>query len=137
MKKSIEDDLGKKLDEVFGSFDPEALAAASIAQVHRCVTAVFPLLPSLAHETWVFYSRATLKDGTPVAVKVQHSDMSRLLSQDLDNLNHLLSWMALLEPGTSAPYFVQPQSHCCHRVRSQGSVGRMVEGDDEGARFSP
>ena len=35
VKQIVEEDLGRQLHHVFSSFDPEPLAAASIAQVHR------------------------------------------------------------------------------------------------------
>src|SRR5262249_50761611 len=43
-------ELGRDVEEVFASFETQAIASASIGQVHR----------------------ATLKDGRAVAVKVQH-----------------------------------------------------------------
>jgi ubiquinone biosynthesis protein len=52
--------------EVFGSFDPLPLAAASIAQVHR----------------------ATLKDGTPVVVKMRRPGIETLIRADLRILEH-------------------------------------------------
>jgi len=49
VKETVEEGLGKKMDEVFESFDPEPIGAASIGQVHRAV----------------------LKSGQKVVVKVQ------------------------------------------------------------------
>jgi len=72
----IERALGAKLDEAFYSFESEALASASIAQVHR----------------------ATLKDGTEVVVKVQHPDVAQLLSIDLKNIVVILTAIGWIEP---------------------------------------
>ena len=52
--------------ELFASFSPTPIASASIAQVHR----------------------ATLPDGTPVAVKVQHQSLRKEFASDL--LAHLM-----------------------------------------------
>jgi predicted unusual protein kinase regulating ubiquinone biosynthesis (AarF/ABC1/UbiB family) len=57
----IKKELGGYPEEVFGSFEPEARAAASIGQVHY----------------------ATLKDGTPVAVKVQYPGVRDSIESDL------------------------------------------------------
>lgn len=54
VRRTIEGDLGRPLDELFDGFDPEPVAAASVAQVHRAV--------------W----RAT---GETVAVKVRRPDI--------------------------------------------------------------
>ena len=55
---------GRPLDEVFSSFDPTPLAAASIAQVHA----------------------ATLKEGVEVVVKVLRPDMREVIDRDLEVL---------------------------------------------------
>lgn len=52
---------GKTIAAVFASFDPQPFASASIGQTHH----------------------ATLKDGTPVVVKVQHPNVRRLVRTDL------------------------------------------------------
>jgi len=60
----IERELGRPLGKVFTSVDEHALAAASLAQVHRAV----------------------LRDGTPVVVKVQYPEVARLARVDLWSL---------------------------------------------------
>ena len=72
----IEENLGRPLREAFASFDPEPIASASIGQVHR----------------------ATLADGTPVAVKVQYPDVGTSLRADLANVSLLAGALHHLAP---------------------------------------
>ncbi len=60
----VERSLGQGVDQLFGSFDPEPLASASIAQVHP----------------------ATLKDGREVVVKVVRPSVEEQLRRDVDLL---------------------------------------------------
>lgn len=68
VRRVVEADLGGRLEDLFASFDPKPLAAASIAQVHAAV------LPS----------------GEPVVVKVQRERVSTLVRKDLQ----VMSWLA-------------------------------------------
>lgn len=61
IKKIVEDELGKPIGEIFKSFDEDAIAAASIGQVHL----------------------ATLKDGAKVVVKVQYPEVEEFFENDL------------------------------------------------------
>jgi ubiquinone biosynthesis protein len=72
----VEAALGAPLADRFASFGPEPVASASLSQVHR----------------------ATLIDGTPVAVKVQRPDVEVLLRRDLDALSGGLRFLARLFP---------------------------------------
>jgi ubiquinone biosynthesis protein len=63
-RRLIEQAYGRKLDEVFGSFEEKPLAAASIAQVHP----------------------ATLRNGREVVVKVLRPGMARIIGRDLEVL---------------------------------------------------
>lgn len=69
-RATIEAELDHPLDEIFDTFDDEPVAAASIAQVHRAVTA----------------------DGTDVAVKVLRPNIEAAFGLDLD----LMLWLAEL-----------------------------------------
>ncbi len=57
------DELGKDPEALFASFERKPIAAASIGQVHR----------------------ATLHDGTPVAVKIQYPGIEEAMQADLRN----------------------------------------------------
>lgn len=69
IEELLESELGERRSR-FASFDVEPLAAASIAQVHR----------------------ATLDDGTVVAVKVQRPGIRALLDCDIDIMLRLAGW---------------------------------------------
>jgi ubiquinone biosynthesis protein len=76
IRATIENQLGKPLEELFATFEQEPLAAASLSQVHR----------------------ATLSDGTVVAVKVQRPNLERLVSRDLDAMEAGLQLLSRLFP---------------------------------------
>jgi predicted unusual protein kinase regulating ubiquinone biosynthesis (AarF/ABC1/UbiB family) len=67
IRAAIESQLGVRLNRAFASFDEVPLGSASLAQVHR----------------------ATLRDGTDVAVKVQRPGIADQVRQDLDALTRL------------------------------------------------
>ena len=60
VRATVEQDLGKPIDDLFESFDEKPVAAASVAQVHR----------------------ATLKDGREVAVKVLRPGVRQQVERD-------------------------------------------------------
>ena len=68
VRTTVEQDLGARVEDVFTSFEKTALAAASIAQVHR----------------------ARLRTGEDVVVKVQRPSVSVLVRQDLQ----VMAWLA-------------------------------------------
>jgi predicted unusual protein kinase regulating ubiquinone biosynthesis (AarF/ABC1/UbiB family) len=77
MRKVLEREYGEKLDDVFETFDPVPIAAASIGQVYR----------------------ATLPDGRDVAVKVQYPGVAQAVRADMQNLGMILRLMKSVAPG--------------------------------------
>ncbi len=69
IRARIEEELEGSIEELFSSFDPEPMAAASLGQVHR----------------------ARLHDGMEVAVKVQYPDIDRTIHSDLANVKTMLT----------------------------------------------
>jgi ubiquinone biosynthesis protein len=65
--KTVSDELGKPIDQIYAQFDPVPIASASMAQVHGAV----------------------LPDGTRVVVKVQHPDIEPRIRADLEILQML------------------------------------------------
>ena len=68
VRRVVEMELGRSLDDVFVSFDRTPIAAASIAQVHA----------------------ARLRTGEEVVVKVQRPQIAQLVRQDLE----AMAWLA-------------------------------------------
>jgi predicted unusual protein kinase regulating ubiquinone biosynthesis (AarF/ABC1/UbiB family) len=77
MRKVMEEEFDEPLDEVFGSFEEEPIAAASIGQVYR----------------------AQLHDGRDVAVKVQYPGVAAAVRADMQNLGLILRLMQRVAPG--------------------------------------
>jgi predicted unusual protein kinase regulating ubiquinone biosynthesis (AarF/ABC1/UbiB family) len=77
MKKVIEHEYGEKIEDVFETFDPVPIAAASIGQVYR----------------------ARLEDGRDVAVKVQYPGVGAAVRADMQNLGMILRLMKSIAPG--------------------------------------
>ncbi|MEE4174506.1 MAG: AarF/ABC1/UbiB kinase family protein [Xanthomonadales bacterium] len=67
VRQRVEEELGAAPEVLFAHFDAEALASASIGQVHR----------------------ATLRDGTRVVVKIQHDGIRERVRNDLEILREL------------------------------------------------
>ena len=80
----VESELGARPEEVFDTWDPEPLAAASIGQVHRALT----------------------HDGRAVAVKVQYPGVDAAIRSDLDNSATLLAVIRLAFPSLDAASLV-------------------------------
>ncbi len=69
IRPRVESELGKPLTELFATFHEQPIASASLGQVHE----------------------ATLKDGTRVAVKVQHADIDEIVRLDLKTIRRILA----------------------------------------------
>jgi predicted unusual protein kinase regulating ubiquinone biosynthesis (AarF/ABC1/UbiB family) len=85
MKKVLEGEYGDKLDEVFETFDPVPIAAASIGQVYK----------------------AKLHDGRDVAVKVQYPGVAAAVRADMQNLGVILRLMKSVFPGLDVTAMAQ------------------------------
>lgn len=75
--ETLTSELGKPPTELFGEFDEEPIASASIGQVHRAITT----------------------DGDAVAVKVQYPGVADAIRSDLSNADVLFRLMAVTFPG--------------------------------------
>jgi ubiquinone biosynthesis protein len=66
-KEVVKKELGRPVEELFATFDPQAIGVASIGQVHS----------------------ATLKDGTEVVVKVQKPGVKEQVAEDMEILKQM------------------------------------------------
>lgn len=77
LEKLMAREWGEPVGRVLAEIDPEALAAASIGQVHRART----------------------KDGEDVAVKIQYPGIAEAVEVDLRNLRMILPLLGRIAPG--------------------------------------
>jgi ubiquinone biosynthesis protein len=104
-------DLGCRLDEVFSFVDAEALAAASLAQVHR----------------------ATLLDGSEVVIKIQYPEIRRIIPLDLGMLRRVARLAHLLQRRvdlrslvTEVTRFIQLELDFRREVRATDRLGKIL-----------
>src|SRR5437763_2735514 len=80
VSKVLEEEWESPVEELFEQFDHEAIAAASIGQVHRAI----------------------LPDGRVVAVKIQYPGVAHALRADMQNAGMILRLAKALAPGLDA-----------------------------------
>lgn len=68
----LEQELGRPITQVFAEIEPKAIAAGSLAQVHR----------------------GRLQDGKVVAIKVQRPGIRQVIESDLEVLESLADWFS-------------------------------------------
>lgn len=116
--ETLESELGKSVDEVFASIDPEPLGTGSLAQVHRAVTT----------------------DGEEVAVKVQFEDVAELVRIDMTLLKAVTHMFPGLLPEKLTAHVVEEFSRSLLReldFAAEGSSAtrfRELCADDDGIR---
>ncbi len=71
VQEIVTSELGVRLSKGFAEFDPIPIAAASLGQVHR----------------------ARLRDGRPVAVKVQRPGIRERVAEDIEALRHIAEFL--------------------------------------------
>ena len=71
VQRIVEEELGVRLSKAFSVFEEKPIAAASLGQVHR----------------------AALRDGRPVAVKVQRPDIANTVAGDLEALEEIAQFL--------------------------------------------
>ena len=107
----VERDLGGRLEDVFATIDTEALAAASLAQVHR----------------------ATLHDGREVAVKIQYPEIRRIIPLDLAMMRRVVAliqrlqdWMDLRTLVNEVTRFIELELDFEREVRATERLGDLL-----------
>jgi ubiquinone biosynthesis protein len=114
---AIEAELGQPVSALFASFDPEPVAAASIAQVHRAV----------------------LRSGDLVAVKVRRPGIGRTIAGDIEMLRHLARLVdryvpaaAVVDPVGTVEEFartIKAEQDLVREARNIETCARNFEGD--------
>jgi ubiquinone biosynthesis protein len=109
----VERDLGRRLDEVFASVEREALAAASLAQVHR----------------------ATLRDGSQVVVKIRYPEIPRIIPLDLGMLRRVVAIVQRIQRRidlralvTEVTRFIELELDFPREARSTERLAKQVAG---------
>jgi predicted unusual protein kinase regulating ubiquinone biosynthesis (AarF/ABC1/UbiB family) len=105
IRGAIERELGKPLEAVFQSFEPQPIAAASLAQVHRAV----------------------LHDGRVVAVKVQYPNIERLVDADLKNIAIFVRVLNQLDKTADFRFIAEEMANMIPRELDFINEGRNAE----------
>ena len=107
ISRIIEDSTGRRMEDIFVSFDEKPVGSASIAQAHKAT-----LL------------RSQNDDGTPqtskdVIVKVQYPEVAELFEADLNNLELATKWLAPENIGLAKALRERHQKELDFRIEAQ------------------
>ena len=111
----VEEYDGRAPEKVFASIEEEAFAAASIGQVHR----------------------ATLHDGSAVAVKIQYPGVAEALESDLANAGILVRVARALAPGLDAKASRASCASACWRSSTTSTRPRTSAPSPAPTRATP
>ncbi len=113
LRPIVEGDLGRPLGDVFAEVDPQALAAASLAQVHR----------------------ARLHDGREVVLKIQYPEARRIIPLDLkmvrfvgrvaNRIQRFVDLRALVDEVTR---FIERELDFANEVASTKRLAEVLDG---------
>jgi predicted unusual protein kinase regulating ubiquinone biosynthesis (AarF/ABC1/UbiB family) len=113
VRRVIEEDMGQKLSALFRHFDEDAIAAASIGQVHR----------------------ARLRDGAEVVVKVQYPGVAQAIATDLKASKGLAAMLSAFNQNIDAQGVVEEvkdrlleELDYKQELRSQQLFGKLWQG---------
>ena len=85
MRAIVEEELGARINKLFSEFDDQPIGSASLSQVYA----------------------ATLRDGRPVAVKVQRPGVAAVLREDLELLGRLAGTVSMVSDAPRRYGFVE------------------------------
>jgi ubiquinone biosynthesis protein len=107
IRRQLQQELGQGPEALFARFNPEPLATASIAQVHR----------------------ARLKSGEEVAVKIRRPDIVAIVETDIDILSAMAGWGERHLPAGSydLPGVVREFARTIRREMDLAREGRTIE----------
>lgn len=105
IRRRFEEEFGSEPDRLFASFDRQAIASASMSQVHR----------------------ATLPSGEEVAVKVQYPDVERLVRSDLKTFRRILRLTSFFFPYQGADVMFREISQMLRAELDFSEEARQLE----------
>ncbi len=105
VRRVVEDELDRPLDDVFSEFEPQPVASASLAQVHR----------------------ARLRDGSVVAVKVQYPGIDHIVEHDLKNIRIFIGILNRFEKTMDYSFIAEEMSRMIPRELDFVGEGHNAE----------